>query len=59
MLSVEMNIRVAVVGAGVTGLGSALCLAQQLKDCSITVISSKYFPSPEGITRYEHGVVSD
>ena len=36
--------RIAVVGAGVMGLSTALCLSKLVPRCSITVISDKFSP---------------
>ncbi|XP_036270478.1 D-aspartate oxidase isoform X1 [Pipistrellus kuhlii] len=37
-------VRVAVVGAGVMGLSTALCISKLVPGCSITVISDKFSP---------------
>lgn len=37
-------VRVAVVGAGVMGLSTALCISKLVPGCSITVISDKFTP---------------
>lgn len=37
-------VRVAVVGAGVMGLSTALCVSKLVPGCSITVISDKFTP---------------
>jgi glycine/D-amino acid oxidase-like deaminating enzyme len=38
------TVRVAVVGAGVIGLATAMCISQQVPRCSVTVISDKFTP---------------
>lgn len=38
------NIRVAVVGAGVVGLSTAVCIAEALPFCSVTVLAEKFSP---------------
>lgn len=37
-------VRIAVVGAGVVGLSTAVCIAQLVPQCSVTVISDKFTP---------------
>ncbi|XP_077018766.1 D-aspartate oxidase [Tamandua tetradactyla] len=37
-------VRIAVVGAGVIGLSTALCISKLVPQCSITVISDKFTP---------------
>lgn len=38
------TVRIAVVGAGVIGLSTAVCISQVVPGCSITVISDKFSP---------------
>ncbi|XP_019501877.1 PREDICTED: D-aspartate oxidase isoform X3 [Hipposideros armiger] len=38
------TVRIAVVGAGVMGLSTALCISKLVPQCSITVISDKFSP---------------
>lgn len=38
------TVRIAVVGAGVIGLSTAVCISQMVPGCSITVISDKFSP---------------
>lgn len=38
------TVRVAVVGAGVMGLSTALCISKSIPRCSVTVISDKFTP---------------
>ncbi|XP_011363126.1 D-aspartate oxidase [Pteropus vampyrus] len=38
------TVRVAIVGAGVTGLSTALCISKSIPRCSVTVISDKFTP---------------
>lgn len=38
------TVRVAVVGAGVVGLSTALCISKSIPRCSVTVISDKFTP---------------
>uniref|UniRef100_A0A8D0C351 D-aspartate oxidase n=1 Tax=Salvator merianae TaxID=96440 RepID=A0A8D0C351_SALMN len=37
--------RIAVVGAGVIGLSTALCISESLPDCSLTVIADRFTPN--------------
>lgn len=37
-------VRIAVVGAGVVGLSTAMCVSKLVPRCSITVISDKFSP---------------
>lgn len=37
-------VRIAVVGAGVVGLSTALCVSKLVPGCSITVLSDKFSP---------------
>ncbi|XP_043922594.1 D-aspartate oxidase isoform X1 [Protopterus annectens] len=39
-----MRRKIAVIGAGVVGLSTAVCIAESLPDCSVTVISEKFSP---------------
>nr|CAB3236655.1 D-aspartate oxidase-like [Phallusia mammillata] len=45
-----MTLKIAVIGAGVVGLSSALCLAQNFPTCEVTVIASEFYPERQGIT---------
>lgn len=38
------TVRIAVLGAGVIGLSTAVCISQMVPGCSITVISDKFSP---------------
>ncbi|XP_030630481.1 D-aspartate oxidase [Chanos chanos] len=38
------NVKVAVVGAGVVGLSTAVCIAEVLPYCSVTIIADKFSP---------------
>lgn len=38
------TVRIAVVGAGVIGLSTAVCISQLVPRCSVTVISDKFTP---------------
>ncbi|XP_062896838.1 D-aspartate oxidase [Mobula hypostoma] len=38
------NIQVAVIGAGVIGLSTALCVAKAVPNCSVTVIAEEFSP---------------
>lgn len=38
------RVRVAVVGAGVVGLSTAVCIAEALPFCSVTVLAEKFSP---------------
>ncbi|XP_041509981.1 D-aspartate oxidase [Microtus oregoni] len=38
------TVRIAVVGAGVIGLSTAVCISQMVPGCSITVLSDKFSP---------------
>lgn len=38
------RVRVGVIGAGVVGLSTALCVAETLPNCSVTVIAEKFSP---------------
>lgn len=38
------SVRVAVVGAGVVGLSTAVCVAEALPFCSVTVLADKFSP---------------
>ncbi|XP_067841134.1 D-aspartate oxidase [Heptranchias perlo] len=38
------EIRVAVIGAGVVGLSTAVCVAESIPHCSVTVIAEKFSP---------------
>ncbi|CAG13199.1 unnamed protein product [Tetraodon nigroviridis] len=38
------SVRVAVVGAGVVGLSTAVCIAEALPFCSVTVLAEKFSP---------------
>ncbi|GCC28192.1 hypothetical protein chiPu_0006620 [Chiloscyllium punctatum] len=38
------KMRVAVIGAGVVGLSTAVCIAESIPDCSVTVIAEKFSP---------------
>ncbi|XP_055981214.1 D-aspartate oxidase [Sorex fumeus] len=38
------TVRIAVVGAGVVGLSTALCISRMVPRCSVTVISDKFTP---------------
>ena len=38
------TVRIAVVGAGVMGLSTAVCIFKLVPGCSITVISDKFTP---------------
>lgn len=38
------RVRVAVVGAGVVGLSTAVCIAEALPSCSVTVLAEKFSP---------------
>ncbi|XP_021107191.1 D-aspartate oxidase isoform X7 [Heterocephalus glaber] len=38
------TVRIAVVGAGVIGLSTAVCISQLVPRCSITIISDKFTP---------------
>nr|CAB3236706.1 D-aspartate oxidase-like [Phallusia mammillata] len=41
----EMNLKIAVIGAGVVGLSSALCLAQHFPASQLSVIASEFYPN--------------
>lgn len=48
-LSWEMKrVKVLVVGAGVVGLSTAVCVAETLPYCSVTVIAEKFSPDTTG-----------
>ncbi|CAH6778250.1 Ddo [Phodopus roborovskii] len=38
------TVRIAVVGAGVIGLSTAMCISQLVPRCSVTVLSDKFTP---------------
>lgn len=38
------KVRVVVVGAGVVGLSTAVCIAEALPFCSVTVVAEKFSP---------------
>ncbi|TRY83524.1 hypothetical protein DNTS_016242 [Danionella cerebrum] len=38
------SVKVAVVGAGVVGLSTAVCVAETLPECSVTVLAEKFSP---------------
>lgn len=38
------SVGVAVVGAGVVGLSTAVCIAEALPFCSVTVLAEKFSP---------------
>ncbi|XP_041044380.1 D-aspartate oxidase [Carcharodon carcharias] len=38
------KIRIAVIGAGVVGLSTAICIAESIPGCSVTVIAEKFSP---------------
>lgn len=38
------RVKVAVVGAGVVGLSTAVCIAEKLPYCSVNVIAEKFSP---------------
>ena len=38
------SVKVVVVGSGVVGLSTAVCLAENLPHCSVTVISERFSP---------------
>lgn len=40
--------KVLVVGAGVVGLSTAVCVAETLPHCSVTVIAEKFSPDTTG-----------
>ncbi|XP_038655097.1 D-aspartate oxidase isoform X2 [Scyliorhinus canicula] len=50
------KIRVAVIGAGVVGLSTAVCVAESIPDCSVTVIAEKF--SPQTTSDVAAGVLS-
>lgn len=37
-------VRVVVVGAGVVGLSTAVCVAETLPSCSVTLLAEKFSP---------------
>lgn len=39
------TVRIAVIGAGVIGLSTAVCISQLVPQCSITVITHKFTPN--------------
>lgn len=41
----DRNFRVAVVGAGATGLSTALCIQNRIQNCDVTIIADKFSPS--------------
>lgn len=41
----DRNFRVAVVGAGATGLSTALCIQNRIRNCDVTIIADKFSPS--------------
>lgn len=41
----DRNLRVAVVGAGATGLSTALCIQNRIRNCDVTIIADKFSPS--------------
>ncbi|KAM3930369.1 D-aspartate oxidase [Leptodactylus fuscus] len=47
MMSME-RIRVAVIGGGLVGLSTALCITESLPQCSVTVISESWSPYTTG-----------
>lgn len=38
------RVKVLVVGAGVVGLSTAVCIAETLPHCSVTVVAEKFSP---------------
>lgn len=38
------NVRVAVVGAGVVGVSTAVCVAETLPSCAVTLIAEAFSP---------------
>ncbi|XP_078068486.1 D-aspartate oxidase isoform X2 [Mustelus asterias] len=50
------KIRVAVIGAGVVGLSTAVCIAESLPGCSVTVIAEKF--SPHTTSNVAAGILS-
>nr|CAB3236644.1 D-aspartate oxidase-like [Phallusia mammillata] len=53
-----MAFKIAVIGAGVNGLASALCLSHQFPDCEITVIASEFYPEKKNLcSAHGFGVV--
>ncbi len=42
------RVKVLVVGAGVVGLSTAVCVAETLPHCSVTVIAEKFSPDTTG-----------
>ncbi|XP_019062190.1 D-aspartate oxidase isoform X7 [Fukomys damarensis] len=38
------TVRIAVIGAGVIGLSTAVCISQLVPQCSITIVSDKFTP---------------
>lgn len=40
----KQGVRIAVVGAGVVGLSSAVCIAEALPLCSITLLADRFSP---------------
>lgn len=43
--AMDRNLRVAVVGAGATGLSTALCIQNRIRNCDVTIIADKFSPS--------------
>ncbi|XP_069743696.1 D-aspartate oxidase [Narcine bancroftii] len=39
------KVRVAVIGAGIVGLSTAVCVAESIPNCSVTVIAEKFSPN--------------
>ncbi|GCB78970.1 hypothetical protein scyTo_0018680 [Scyliorhinus torazame] len=50
------KIRVAVIGAGVVGLSTAVCVAESVPGCSVTVVAEKF--SPQTTSDVAAGVLS-
>lgn len=38
------KVKVAVIGAGVVGMSTAVCIAEALPFCSVTVLAEKFSP---------------
>lgn len=40
----KQGVRIAVVGAGVVGLSTAVCIAEALPLCSVTLLADRFSP---------------